>query len=263
MKTYTPPEGVVNATSTKKDSNKKKDPNAPKKVRNSYILFCSDTRAEIKEANPNMTSKEIISELGRRWRELSLEEKQPYIDSSAVDKQRYVDETAKYTPPGVEKEETVKGEVSSKEAEETVEEEVSSKEAEAKKKLVASKKSITKKPTKSKKSIAKKLDAIEEEIVEEEEEEIVEEEEEIVEEEEEIVEEEEKNCANIDELRGKVMSELGDKKKGAYVLFCEVMRPLVIQSNPELKGTALTKELSNQWGRVSIQEKRKWKRWKR
>ena len=40
-----------------------------KKPKSSYILFCQAERSRIKKENPSMTSKEIMKEIGRVWRE--------------------------------------------------------------------------------------------------------------------------------------------------------------------------------------------------
>ena len=52
-----------------KGSRKKKNPDAPKQPSNGYILFCQDNRQIVKEENPELSPKEITSELGRIWRE--------------------------------------------------------------------------------------------------------------------------------------------------------------------------------------------------
>lgn len=84
-----------------KDSGKKvKDPDAPKRGKSSYIYFCVEKRDEIKKANPNMSAKEIIKELGRVWREnVSDKDKARYEKMSSDDKERYVSERKDYTPP--------------------------------------------------------------------------------------------------------------------------------------------------------------------
>ena len=58
-------------TKEKSDSdNEKSDEPKKKKKMSVYILFCKEERATIKEEFPDYNSKEIISELGRRWTEL-------------------------------------------------------------------------------------------------------------------------------------------------------------------------------------------------
>lgn len=79
---------------------KVKDPNAPKRGKSSYIFFCVDKRQEIIDANPDMSAKDLIKELGRVWREdISDEEKKKYQEQSTADKTRYEEEMVDYTPP--------------------------------------------------------------------------------------------------------------------------------------------------------------------
>ena len=79
---------------------KVKDPDAPKRGKSSYIYFCVEKRDDIKEANPDMSGKEIIKELGRTWREdTSDKDKARYTNLSAADKARYENEMKDYNPP--------------------------------------------------------------------------------------------------------------------------------------------------------------------
>ena len=48
-------------------SQKKKDPNAPKKPLSAYMFFCADHRDQIKKDNPEMKVTEVTSELGKVW----------------------------------------------------------------------------------------------------------------------------------------------------------------------------------------------------
>jgi hypothetical protein len=84
---------------------KVKDPDAPKRGKSSYIYFCVEKRDEIKKANPDMSAKEIIKELGRVWREdVPDKDKARYTKLSDADKARYEEEMKDYTPPpGVDK----------------------------------------------------------------------------------------------------------------------------------------------------------------
>jgi hypothetical protein len=85
--------------STTRKTKRKKDPNAPKRWKTSYILFCMDKREEVKAENPDMPAVKITAELGARWNALSDKQKKPYVKLSAQDKSRYDDEMANYTPP--------------------------------------------------------------------------------------------------------------------------------------------------------------------
>ena len=80
-----------------KKGSAKKDPNAPKGAKNAYILFCADNREQVKEENSEMSSKEIISELARLWKEADEDVKAEYQEKAAQDKQRYQEEMEEYS----------------------------------------------------------------------------------------------------------------------------------------------------------------------
>ena len=87
---------------TKKTSNKKrrkpKDPNAPKKNLNSFLLYCGDVREKFKTDNPNLKQNKMMEELGKKWKEFSDKKKNKYIKLAAQDKERYNEEMKYYTP---------------------------------------------------------------------------------------------------------------------------------------------------------------------
>lgn len=77
----------------------KKDPNAPKRGKSGYILFCADERPKVVKANPEMKPKDITKELGVRWN--SLKETKPkiyakYEKKAEADKARYQSELEAY-----------------------------------------------------------------------------------------------------------------------------------------------------------------------
>ena len=91
-----------NVKSKEKNMDKKNMENssAPKRSKSSYIFFCIDNREKIKKANPNMSAKELIRELGRVWREeVSPKKKAKYEKLAQKDKDRYNEEMSTYTPP--------------------------------------------------------------------------------------------------------------------------------------------------------------------
>ena len=86
-------------TSKKGGKRTKRDPAAPKRGCSSYIFFCQDKRAEVKEANPDFKGAAITVELGRMWREdVSEEDKEKYTSMATNDKERYNSAMADYTP---------------------------------------------------------------------------------------------------------------------------------------------------------------------
>lgn len=66
----------------KKEEVKKIKAKRPKQALTSYILFCKANRASVKEENGDLDPKDITRKLGSMWKELSDEEKQPFIDES-------------------------------------------------------------------------------------------------------------------------------------------------------------------------------------
>ena len=78
---------------------KHKDPNAPKRGRNAYMIFLSENRATIKaELGDGVKSSEISKEAGKRWGELSDDDKNPYKIKAAEEKKVYTDKMAEYKP---------------------------------------------------------------------------------------------------------------------------------------------------------------------
>jgi hypothetical protein len=63
----------------------------------SYMFFSKDKLPEIKNANPQITLKELYSELGRLWREVFNTEKirEKWVKLAEVDRKRYYDEKEK------------------------------------------------------------------------------------------------------------------------------------------------------------------------
>ncbi|CAL4902629.1 unnamed protein product [Urochloa decumbens] len=82
--------------SQKKKAKRKKDPNAPKRAIVPFMYFSKAERANIKNCNPELTTTEIAKKLGERWQKMTAEERQPYVEQSRVDKQRYEEESAAY-----------------------------------------------------------------------------------------------------------------------------------------------------------------------
>jgi hypothetical protein len=108
MSDYVPSEEESPKKGTKgaKGTKKAKDKNAPKGAKNAYILFCADNRDQVKEENPDMGAKEIISELARLWKEADEDVKAEYNEKAAADKQRYQEEMSDYVPSEDEEEKT-------------------------------------------------------------------------------------------------------------------------------------------------------------
>ncbi|GMI02367.1 hypothetical protein TrLO_g14125 [Triparma laevis f. longispina] len=102
MESYVPPDDLSDAPTPKgkksptKKKAAKKDPNAPKNAKGSYMFFSTAKRAEIKAENPDISFGELSKKTGEVWKSLSVEDKQPFEDLAAEDKERYNKETEAY-----------------------------------------------------------------------------------------------------------------------------------------------------------------------
>ncbi|CAF0957020.1 unnamed protein product [Rotaria sordida] len=74
---------------TIKSNKKSKDPKAPKRYRSAYILFSIDKRYQIKNENPELSPKEILSELGALWKSADLQTKEYFQKLSDNEKAEY------------------------------------------------------------------------------------------------------------------------------------------------------------------------------
>lgn len=64
-----------------------------KKPVSSYVIFSNLKRPEVKSKNPTLSPKEILTLLGKMWKELSDDDKEEYKELAAEDKARYQRET--------------------------------------------------------------------------------------------------------------------------------------------------------------------------
>jgi hypothetical protein len=88
----------TNANNKPTIAKKVKDPNAPKQASNSYIFFTSENRKSIKASMPEGTNqRDLLTEVGRQWRELTEDKKAKYLEMANEDKERYAKEMEKYT----------------------------------------------------------------------------------------------------------------------------------------------------------------------
>ena len=78
---------------TKSSTIKKKE--GPVKNKSSYMFFCSDERKTINDEKLGLNNKEILVELGVRWKVLKEENSeryQTYVKIAEQDKERYIKE---------------------------------------------------------------------------------------------------------------------------------------------------------------------------
>ena len=73
----------------KKVKKKDKDPNEPKRPTTAFFFFTADIRQEVKEANPDLKVSDLAKIHGEKWRNLSDEGRQKYLEMNVADKERY------------------------------------------------------------------------------------------------------------------------------------------------------------------------------
>ncbi|KAJ2711768.1 non-histone protein, partial [Coemansia spiralis] len=74
-----------------------RDPNAPKRPANAFVLYCQVERPNIKSAGTELTSSELTKAMGVTWKGLSKDEKQKYYDLYEREMTRYHQEMTSYT----------------------------------------------------------------------------------------------------------------------------------------------------------------------
>lgn len=101
MEDYEPAPEFENAKSEKgRKRGEKKGKDGPKRALSAYMFFCADERERIKQEDSGLSNKEIMSEMGRRWKALSDSDKEPYVRKHEEDKRRYENETGEGVPKG-------------------------------------------------------------------------------------------------------------------------------------------------------------------
>ena len=124
----------------KKEEVKKVKAKRPKQALTSYILFCNANRASVKEENSDLDPKDITRKLASMWKELTIEEKQPFIEESKCEAEK------------------LKAEASNTNEEVPVEKKKSEKKTEQKTESKKSESTKTEKKTESKKSDSTKTE---------------------------------------------------------------------------------------------------------
>lgn len=103
----------IEAVYNKPDGKKKKEKRGEQAL-TSYILFCNANRAEVKTKNPDMDPKDITRTLANMWKNLTEDEKQPFIDQSKREAERIKAEAQNKSSDKEEDEENKKVEKKSK-----------------------------------------------------------------------------------------------------------------------------------------------------
>ena len=90
-----------NSSRRSNKNKKKRDPLAPKRAANAYMLFCKEQRPLLKIREPELHFSVIGQRLGDMWRTLPSDEKKPYEDAAADDRDRYKSAMHHYTTSGM------------------------------------------------------------------------------------------------------------------------------------------------------------------
>ena len=75
---------------------KVKDPNAPKRPMSAYLLFVKEMRGDITQENPALKNTEVLSELGRKWRNMDESSREPYVKEAKSKSEEYFLAMKKY-----------------------------------------------------------------------------------------------------------------------------------------------------------------------
>ena len=80
---------------------RKRDPLAPKRAANAYMLFCKEQRPLLKQRQPELHFSSIGQILGEMWRTLPVDDKRPYELAAADDRDRYKAQMHHYTTSAI------------------------------------------------------------------------------------------------------------------------------------------------------------------
>jgi hypothetical protein len=113
---------VVVVKKETKRAKKKVEKTGPKKNKSSYMFFCVDEREKIKQERSELNNKEIVVELGARWKTLkeSDQDRLKYYEKLATeDKERYSREKDSNVESGGSKVEVKKTKKTKKQSDDT------------------------------------------------------------------------------------------------------------------------------------------------
>merc|ERR1712194_239745 len=99
MKDYSPPSSDDDDSGddkAKKPKRAKKDPNAPKRPMNAYMLYANSVRAQIRKDNPELSIGDTSKEISARYKKISADEKAELEVQVAKAKEKYKKEMAVY-----------------------------------------------------------------------------------------------------------------------------------------------------------------------
>ena len=63
---------------------KHKDPNAPKRPKTGFLIFCDEFRGKVKDKQPDLQMCDVMKELGKIWVLIQTTKKKPIIKSIVI-----------------------------------------------------------------------------------------------------------------------------------------------------------------------------------
>ncbi|KAJ8614511.1 hypothetical protein CTAYLR_000784 [Chrysophaeum taylorii] len=84
------------ANPKKRKERKEKDPKAPKSATSAYMYFSKHHRMLLKQENSDLTFGDLGKTVGAMWKAATPEEKRPFEELAAEDKNRYINELNDY-----------------------------------------------------------------------------------------------------------------------------------------------------------------------
>jgi len=85
---------------TEKKTKKAKNADGVQKNLSGYIIFCKDVRETVKTENPELNNKQIMTEMGNRWKNADENTKKKYEVLASEDKERYLREKSAHDDGG-------------------------------------------------------------------------------------------------------------------------------------------------------------------
>jgi hypothetical protein len=67
----------------------RKDPSAPKRPMSAFLMFAQTRRTELRRKNPGSKNTEVSQILGEMWRNMSSEERLPFVDKEESERAAY------------------------------------------------------------------------------------------------------------------------------------------------------------------------------
>jgi len=96
---------------TEKKTKKAKNADGVQKNLSGYIIYCKDIRDTVKTENPDLNNKQIMAEMGARWKNADENTKKKYEKLASEDKERYLREKSAHSAGGASESKEVEPEV--------------------------------------------------------------------------------------------------------------------------------------------------------